>query len=153
MLSSARSRIGPLGVIARLAVGVLLIYLAFFWNDASWRDPLAGLILLPAISVGLLALRARRSPQPLSATGPLGHAANCAVILALTLNPATVGAAFIFYGASILLAATRRAGGCEVTAIANAVLGRDDQVGCPLFWPVDTIEAAVRKQAQAATPG
>jgi hypothetical protein len=31
-----------------------------------------------------------------------------------------------------------------VTAIANAVLGRDDQVGCVLFGPLDAAEAARR---------
>ena len=153
MLNSASANIGPAGVTARVAVGLLLIYLALFWNDASWRDPVAGLIVLPAIVTGILAIRARRSPEPLAATGPLGHAVNCAVILALTLNPVTVGAALIFYGASMLLAAAGRAGGCEVSAISNAVLDRRDQIGCPLFWPVDAIESIVRHRPQKETTG
>lgn len=137
--------LGPVGVAARVAVGVLLIYLAFFWNDASWVDPLAGLVVLPAIVTGLLSLHARRAPEPLVATGPMGHLVNCVVILALVLNPVTAGAAFIFYGASMLVAATRRAGHCEVSAVSNVILGRRDEVGCPLFWPLDTLEGAVRR--------
>jgi hypothetical protein len=151
VLISARCRLGPAGLVARVSVGLLLIYLAFFWNDPSWRDPVAGLVLVPAIVTGLLALRARRSPEPLMATGPLGHLANAVVILAFVLNPATVGTAFIFYGASMLVAAVRRAGGCELTAISNALLGRDDQVGCPLFWPVDALEGAARRGRRRET--
>lgn len=148
---SRHGRLGLVGAVARVAVGLLLIYLAFFWNDPSWRDPVAGLIVMPAVVTGLLALRARRSPEPLVATGPLGHLLNAAVILALVLNPATVGTAFIFYGASMLVAVARHAGGCEVTAISNALHGRCDQVGCPLFWPVDAIEGAARRGTEQRT--
>jgi hypothetical protein len=149
--SSPRCTPGPAGLVARVSVGLVLIYLAFFWNDPSWRDPVAGLVVVPAIVTGLLAIRARSSPEPLVATGPVGHLANTAVILAFVLNPATVGTAFLFYGASMLVAAVRRAGDCEVTAISNAVLGRDDQVGCPLFWPVDALEAATRRTRRQRT--
>ena len=31
--------------------------------------------------------------------------------------------------------------GCEATVISNAILGRDDQIGCPLFPPIDEAEA------------
>jgi hypothetical protein len=142
--------LGPVGTVARVLVGVLLIYLAFFWNDASRVDPVAGLVVFPAIVTGLLALRARRSPEPLVATGPVGHLVNCAVILALVLNPVTAGAAMIFYGASMLVAAVRRVGRCEVSVISNAVLGRRDEVGCPLFWPLDTLESAIRRGRRGA---
>jgi hypothetical protein len=137
--------LGPAGLVARVSVGLLLIYLAFFWNDPSWRDPVAGLVVVPALVAAVLAIRARRWPEPLMATGPVAHLANAAVILAFVLNPDTVGAAFIFYGASMLVAAARRAGGCELTAISNAVLGRHDQVGCPLFWPLDALEDSTRR--------
>ena len=149
MLISSRCSVGPAGVFARAAVGLMLIYLVFFWHDASWLEPVAGLILMPAVVTALLALRARRSPEPLFATGPLGHALNCVVILALVLNPGTAGAAMIFYGASMLVAAVRRAGGCEVTVVSNVLLGRDDQIGCPVFWPVDAIEFAARRRLQS----
>jgi len=95
---------------------------------------------MPALVVGVLTLRARRSSEPLSATGPVGHALNLAVLIPLFTLPATAGAAFLFYGASMLVAAARRSGGCEVTAISNTLLRRDDQVGCPLFAPVDALD-------------
>ena len=93
----------------------------------------------------LLALRARRGAQAVRATGPLGHLANAAIFVPLFAHPATVGSAMLFYGGSMLLAATRRSGGCEVTAISNAVLDRDDQVGCVLFAPLDLAEARLRR--------
>ena len=45
----------------------------------------------------------------------------------------------------MLVAAVRRSGGCELTAISNAVLDRDDQVGCVLFAPIDLTEARLRR--------
>ena len=139
---------GPAGLVARLGVGPLFIYLALFWDGVSWGGALLGLVGLPAIVVAVVALRARRWPEPLSATGPFGHALNLAVIAALFSWHATAGAAFLFYGSSMLVAAVRRAGDCEVTAISNALLDRDDQVGCPLFFPVDALERRAHEGAR-----
>jgi hypothetical protein len=50
-------------------------------------------------------------------------------------------AALLFYGASMLVAATRGYAGCEVLAVSNWLLRRDDQIGCAPFWPVDAWEA------------
>jgi hypothetical protein len=83
----------------------------------------------------------------LRATGPLGHLANAAVFVPLFAHPATIGTALLFYGGSMLIAAARRAGGCEVTVISNALLNRDDQIGCVLFAPVDLAEARLRRPA------
>jgi hypothetical protein len=92
-------------------------------------------------------LRARRRPAGLRATGPAGHALNAAVFAALYATPwyaprlaFTSDAALLFYGASMLLAAARGYAGCEVLAVPNWLLRRDDQVGCVLFAPVDALE-------------
>lgn len=132
--------IGPVGTLARAGVGLAFVGLALFWRDPVWLDAVLGLVIAPALVLGAMSWRARRSPQPLRATGPVGHAANLAIVIPLFAVPATAGAAFLFYGASMLLAAARRNGGCEVTAFSNAALGRDDQVGCALFAPVDLAE-------------
>ncbi len=42
----------------------------------------------------------------------------------------------------MLIAAARGYAGCEVLAVSNWVLARDDQVGCALFAPVDLVERA-----------
>lgn len=142
--SLSRVSIGRAGRVARTVVGAAFIGLALFWRDPDWVDAVLGLVVAPALALGVMAWRARRSPEPLKATGPLGHAVNLAVLIPLFALPATAGAAFFFYGASMLLAAARASGGCEVTAISNAVLGREDQVGCPLFAPLDAAESSIR---------
>jgi hypothetical protein len=81
------------------------------------------------------------------ATGSVANVVNLAVLLALYLTPEYApalaiasDAALLFYGASMLLAALRGYAGCEVLAVSNWLLGRDDQIGCLLFWPIDHAE-------------
>ena len=135
--------IGPLGRLARLATGLALIALELLWRDPSWRDAVLGLVVAPGIVVAVAAVRARRSPEPLRATGPIGYALNIAVAIVAFGIPATAGAAFLFYGSAMLVAAARAQAGCEVTVGSNVLLRRDDQVGCALFAPVDHVEQAL----------
>jgi hypothetical protein len=76
---------------------------------------------------------------------------NIAVFIALVLTPRyapplsfTSSAALVFYGASMLLAAARGYGGCEVLAISNWILRRDDQVGCLVLSPIDDYERRLK---------
>jgi hypothetical protein len=46
----------------------------------------------------------------------------------------------------MLLAAARGYAGCEVLAISNWLLRRDDQVGCMRFAPIDHVERAPVKR-------
>jgi hypothetical protein len=132
--------IGPLGTTARVLVGGLLLgsvtwgHLTRGFHHAAW---LLGLVGFPVLLLAGQWLRARRTPSPLRATGPIGHALNLVVFLVLYLLEATSDAALLFYGASMLLAALRGSAGCEVLAVSNWLLGRDDQVGCAVFWPID----------------
>jgi hypothetical protein len=98
---------------------------------------LLGLVGFPALLLAGQWLRARRIPTPLRATGPVAHALNLAVFLALYLLEPTSDATLILYGASMLLAALRGYASCEVLAVSNWLLRRDDQVGCAVFWPID----------------
>jgi hypothetical protein len=148
----ARRAIGRWGTAARLIVGVFLLADVAFGHIARGFHPAAwalGLLGFPAILLTVQWLRTRHSQGPLRATGPVAHAANAAVFLALYATPwyapalsVTSDAALIFYGASMLLAAARGYAGCEVLAVSNAFLRRDDQVGCLLFAPVDHAERA-----------
>lgn len=52
----------------------------------------------------------------------------------------TGDATLYFYGGSMLLAAWRGFDGCEVQAVSNWLMGRDDHVGCAVFAPVDYLE-------------
>jgi hypothetical protein len=142
--SSRRQRsIGPLGTTARVLIGGLLVasvtwgHLTRGFHPSAW---LLGLLGFPALLVAGQWLRTRRTPTPLRATGPLAHALNVAVFLVLYLLEPTSDAALLFYGASMWLAAARGYAGCEVLAVSNWLLRRDDQIGCALFWPIDQLE-------------
>ena len=145
-----RRGIGRWGTVARLVVGVVLLADVAFghwargFHTAAW---VLGLVGFPAVLLVVQWLRARTGRPPLRACGPVGHAVNLVVFLALYLTPfyapplsVTSDAALIFYGASMLLAAARGYAGCEVLAVSNWLLGRDDQVGCALFLLVDHID-------------
>jgi hypothetical protein len=58
------------------------------------------------------------------------------------LTPASGDVAlWVWLGGSMLVAAARGFGGCEVLAIPNLITGRRDQIGCILFTPIDRAEA------------
>jgi len=80
----------------------------------------------------------------LDQTGIVPVLINFLVFVALLIFEPTRGATFVFLGSAPLFAAARGAGGCEIVAVSNWLLRRDDQIGCPLFWPVDTYEARAR---------
>lgn len=152
MAARRRGRaIGPWGTAARIALGLVFAgsvlhgHWARGWHPAAW---LLGLAVFPAVVLAGQWWWARRSPDPLRATGPVGHAVNLGVFLALYLTwwyapklDVTSDAALLFYGGSMLVAAARGYAGCEVLAVSNWLLRRADQVGCAPFWPIDALEA------------
>ena len=161
-----RREIGSIGTIVRVILGLgLLAYGLSGGKVVVSHGQLQLGFELPGVILGVLAfpavlliwqwLHARRDPTRFEATGAVGTAINMAVFFALFLTPwylprlsFTSDAASIFYGASMLLAALRGYGGCEVLAISNWVLRRDDQVGCLVLGPVDLAERRLR-QGQA----
>lgn len=139
--------IGPLGTSARTVVGIALLtsvvvgHVLRGWHLLPW---LLAFVAFPGVLLLWHVLRARRGLKTLRATGPIEHLINIGVFFALYLTPwyapalaATSDAALIFYGASMLLAALRGYAGCEVLAVSNWLLRRDDQIGCVVFWPID----------------
>jgi hypothetical protein len=127
------------------------LYLALFdgadWG-LEWYDVAVGLGVLPAAVMGFGLATCRYANGPVRFTGSAGTTANCLVIVALAVNPYTAGGAALFYGAALLVAAWRAQPGCEATVVSNSILGRDDQLGCPVFSPID--EAEVRLKARKA---
>jgi hypothetical protein len=152
----ACQKVGSLGTTARAVVGTLMLVTVLDGPRVVdgvqlWAWPVA-LIGFPGMLLVLQWLRSRRGGPPLRATGLIGHAINVLILLALygttwyapqlsVLSDATV----IFYGCSMLLAAARGYAGCEVLAVSNWVLRRDDQVGCVFFWPVDELESRMSR--------
>ena len=76
-------------------------------------------------------------------------AINCGVIVALVANPYPGGTATLFYAAALLVGAWRGQADCECTVISNWILRRD-QVGCPIFSPIDQAEARLPRRGLAA---
>jgi hypothetical protein len=144
-------RLGVLGAGARVVVGVVLLGSVLGGELRTGglvpTSLVLGLIGFPSVVLASHWLRARRNPTRFDATGPLGMALNTAIIAVLFFGPWYVrpiwfvsDAVLVFYGASMLLAALRGYGGCEVLAVSNWLLRRDDQVGCIVFAPVDLLE-------------
>jgi hypothetical protein len=147
-MNTATRRIGSIGTASRVIVALALLYLAFTHGRPSWSltgyDAVLGLIAFPAIMV-MTGLAARRfAGRAVHFTGPLGVTVNTAVIVALLANRYTAGGAELFYGFTLLAAAWCGQPGCEATVLSNLILGRDDQIGCPAFTPIDALEARRR---------
>jgi hypothetical protein len=147
MIQRRTRRIGPIGTTTRLLAAAALFYLALFdgmrWG-LEWYDAFVGFAILPAAAL-IFGLAARRyASGSVRFTGSAGTTANCLVIIALAVNPYTAGGAALFYATTLLVAALRAQPGCEFTVLPNSLLGRDDQVGCPIFSPIDEAEARLR---------
>ena len=156
---AARHRqIGPIGTLVRVVLGLVLLLFGVIGGQiivvngqlrshVELLSLILGVVALPVLLLGLQWVRARLAPARLQATGPVSTALNIVIFIALVSTPlfapqlSFVGyAAFVFYGASMLLAAVRGYAGCEVLAISNWILARDDQVGCLVLGPVDYAE-------------
>src|SRR5215211_2301340 len=146
--------IGPVGTAARIVTSLVLLYIVGGSTVASWgidlHDAVIGLVALPALMVALGLVARRYADGPIRFTGRLGIALNLVVIAALIANDVTGPGATIFYGATMLIAAWRGQAGCEATVVSNLVLGRDDQIGCPTFTPIEEVEARFRRPAAVA---
>ncbi len=153
-----RRQIGTIGTVARVLIGSLMVLYGLtggrievmHGNVQTGFDPLSvaiGVVAFPALLLTWQWIRARTAKTRYEATGPLATTINIAVFIALVLTPRyapplsfTSNAALLFYGASMLLAAARGYGGCEVLAISNWILRRDDQIGCLVLSPIDDYE-------------
>jgi hypothetical protein len=153
-MARASREIGPVGTAARIVTALVLLYIVGGSTIASWsidlHDAVIGLVALPALMTGLGLIARRYTDGPIRFTGPLGIGLNLAVIVALIANDVTGPGATLFYGATILIAAWRGQAGCEATVVSNLVLGRDDQIGCPTFAPIDEVEAHLRRRVAIA---
>lgn len=137
MTSPSQRAIGLWGTAARVVVGAGLIIVAVAWAGVGWLDVVLGVVVLPAIATILVGLRGSKA-TPLR-LGAAGHLVTLVIAgLLVTVMPAP---ALLFYGATMLVAALHGSGGCEVTAVSNWLRNRDDQIGCPLFAPLDALDA------------
>ncbi|MGH9279261.1 MAG: hypothetical protein ACRD12_14290 [Acidimicrobiales bacterium] len=138
---------------ARVALGGAMVgsvvegHISGDFHPAPW---VLGLVVFPAVIVAGHSWAARRAPARLSATGLVAHCAPLVTFLALYPFEPTSDAALLFFGGSMLLAAAKSVGGCEVLALSNWVLRRDDEVGCVVFGPIDRVERRRRPEPAGA---
>ena len=158
----SRRQIGGIGTAARIVIG--LTFLAYglvggkvvtnhgqFQTGFSVLSLVVGLIAFPLLLLAWQWLRSRGGAGQLQATGSVAATLNIVVVIALFLTPwyappiaFTSSAVLMFVGASMWLAAIRGYGGCELLAVSNWVLHRDDQLGCLVLSPIDAAERNLR---------
>ena len=141
--------IGPIGTASRVVGGVVAIVVPLTVWESTWWDWAAGLLGFPLLAAGAgTAVAALYLREP-ARSRQIGWGAGLTLVVvvlgsatALTYaTPIDGTGVWIFLGASMLLAAAKGYGGCEVLAFANAVNGRQDRIGCPLYAPIDMAEA------------
>ena len=152
MLSEPRT-IGPIGTATRTVIGGAITVLGITVHGIGWWDLVAALTVLPMLAIGVAALvntglkrsaptalARARSPWsgPQIAASVVVIAAVLAVGTVLTfVSPVNGVALYVFFGLSMLLAALRGYDGCEVLALPNLILRRQDALWCPLYTPID----------------
>ncbi len=128
-------RIGPVGTVSRLAVAAVFLWAGA--RSASWTDAAVGLFAYPAVLVGVFLLRGRHTP-PVRLLGGDGYL--LMAVLGAVGFWVDAPAMMLFVGVSLLVAAAVGYAGCELLAFSNIVLGRDDQIACILFTPLDRLD-------------
>jgi hypothetical protein len=159
-----RREIGPLGTASRIAGGLIAIALPIALGGFGWWDAAAALVGLPLVATGaatlITAAYQRLAPEGLARGHAVCSGPACWLIAIVigaavgldVLTPADGEVAFwVWLGASMLIAAARGYGGCEVLAVPNLITGRRDQVGCILYTPIDRAEAR-RKAREVGRP-
>ncbi len=147
-----KREIGILGTCARSIIGILVIGSVVYGHFV--RGPfrplpwIIGLVVFPAVFFTWEWARARHNQARFEATGPIASAINVVVFLYFAFfAPRPLSwlsdGILLFYGVSMCLAAIRGYAGCEVLAIPNWLLKRDDQLGCLFFSPIDNVERKV----------
>ena len=138
--------IGPIGTIVRILLGIGMFAAAFFPDRPQGWQLALGLAGMPAAFVVWQLLRARWDPRPADDTAA-GVVASVVLGTALLGFTQTRPAALLFGGLSLLVAGIRGYAGCEITAVGNWLLRRDDRVGCVVLSPVDAAERHLRQES------
>jgi hypothetical protein len=160
-LSRGGREIGPIGTASRVAGGLMAIILPIALEGIGWWDAAAALVAFPLVATAVAALAGptfeRLAPGSLRRAEAICSGPSCALIAILIAIP--VGLTFVtpvdgvaiwaWIGASLLLAAARGQGGCELLAFPNAITGRRDRIGCIIYTPIDSAEARRAELARA----
>jgi hypothetical protein len=152
--------IGPIGTATRLLGGVIAIAFPVALDGVGWWDVAIALIALPvfALVAGALvtSVYERCAPQALANRDAICSGPACwtwAIVIVATVGlaavtPASAVAFWVWLGASLLIAAARGYGGCELLAFPNLIRGRREQIGCMLYGPIDALERRRGRRAR-----
>ena len=153
-MTSTKREIGPIGTAARVVGGLTAVALPIALGGLGWWDAAAVLVALPLVATGtavlITAAYRRLAPDALARRQAICSGPACWLIATVigaavaidVLTPASGEVAlWVWLGGSMLVAAARGHGGCEVLAIPNLITGRRDQIGCILYTPIDRAEA------------
>lgn len=154
-------QIGPIGTLARIVGGAVAIAVPIALDGFSWWEAAVALVALPliaAVAAPLLTAAFRGlAPDALGSRHAVCSLPGCSLIAVMVgANAALVAPTsangnvtiWVWLGASMLLAAARGYGGCEVLAVSNLITGRREQIGCLLYTPIDNAEK--RRRAHRA---
>ncbi len=146
---------GVLGTASRVALGLWLTgEVAVGHVTGSFRllPWVLGLVALPGALLVWHWWHARRHPGRLVATGPIAHCGQVILFVALLIIPQyapilwfTADTALLFYGSAMLLAAVLDQLDCEVLALSNRLLYREDRLGCMIFAPFDFVDRRLHR--------
>ena len=107
---------------------------------------LIGLVAVPAVLTLAILARGRNAPRL-----RLGHGAACAVtVLTIAAAQFYPVAVFVAISAPLLLLAVLGRDGCELLAVPNLVLRRNDYLFCLPFSPIDSWERRSREPSSLA---
>jgi hypothetical protein len=157
--TGAAREIGPLGTLARVVGGLAAITVPIAVDGFTVTESLVALIGLPLVALlaaPLIEWSFSWAPPAVRSRHAICSGPGCALIAVLIIaNTALVAPTaananvtiWVWLGASMLVAAARGYGGCEVLAIPNLLSGRHDRIGCLLYTPIDRAEARHHRHA------
>lgn len=147
---------GVLGTASRVVLGLWLVgEVAVGHATGTFRllPWVLGLLALPAALLVWHWSRARRHRGRLVATGAIAHSIQVILFVAMLVVPEYVPAlwftadtALLFYGSAMLFAAVLDQLDCEVLALSNRLLRREDRLGCMIFAPFDFVDRRLHRQ-------
>ena len=150
----------PIGRVLRILLGlVLMIYVTPVYFQVPARVAVASLLLMLGL-IGVYSLIHIVASRRIVRFGPCsGAVVGLALLVALYLAGASRSpifghgkgqlAAVTFLGISLVLAGVRAVPGCELMAIPGALFGKDTELACLIFSPLDSLERKLRTKHDA----
>ena len=159
-LSQQPRRAPPVGRALRILLGlVLLVYVAPVYFQVPLRVSVGSLLLMLGLT-GVYSLIHIIVSRRIVAFGPcFGAVVANGLLVALYVASGSglpiLGhgkgqlAAVTFFGASLVVAGVRAVPGCEVMAIPSIFFGKNTELACLIFSPLDRLECKLRSKRDA----